>query len=305
MNCPRFCSALSFIIILQLSTDGARSQTAAPLPDSTGRKTHFPAHPRTKLSFRLDWGYLVIVEGSVGSLKNLNFLVDTGSSTSIIDQKIAHDLGLPEQPGRVNLANKSVETRLVLLPSLFLGPVRAESVAVLMQDLSYFEKALGHKVDGIVGLDVLRKSSFAINYTTKEMRFGRIETLTSSAPFDTDTPVVTIRMQFQNRQLRLVVDTGGPDLMLFQSRLPETAGLRVLGTEEVADVSGTFQRRKVRIPGVFLGQEFIGAPVTFVVDDQKDEGDDFDGVLGFRGLRFSEIAFDFDHRRFWWERISQ
>lgn len=305
MNCPRFCSALSFIIILQLSTDGARSQAAAPLPDSAGRETPLPADPRTKLSFRLDWGYLVIVKGSVGSLQNLNFLVDTGSSTSIIHQNIAHDLGLPEQLGRVNLADKSVETRLVVLPSLFLGPVRAESVPVLMQDLSYFEKALGHKVDGIVGLDVLRKSSFAINYITKEMLFGRIETLASSAPFDTDTPVVTIRMQFQNRQLRLVVDTGGPDLMLLQSRVPEIAGLRVLGTENVADVSGTFQRKKVRIPGVFLGKEAIGAQVTFVVDDQKDEGDDFDGVLGFRGLRFSKIAFDFEHRRFWWERISQ
>ena len=100
--------------------------------------------------------------------------MDTGAYPSVVDQKIAHDLELAEQPGRVNLSNKSVQTQLVVLPSLVLGPVRVESLPVLTQDLSFFQKALGHKVDGIVGLDVLRKSSFTINYKTKEMLFGSL-----------------------------------------------------------------------------------------------------------------------------------
>ena len=273
-----------------------------PNPASAVTPTEAPAHDPIKLPIRLFWGYLVIVEGSIGNVPNLSFLVDTGAYPSVVDQKIAIRLGLAAQPGRVNLSNKSVQTRVVVLPSLLLGPIEATSLPVLTQDLSFFQKAFGHKVDAIVGLDVLRKSSFSINYKKKEMLFGPVETLTFSAPFDTAVPVVTIRMGFPTQELRLVIDTGGPDLMLLQSRMPHSIGLKELGTETVSDVGGSFQRRKVRIAEVNVGKETIGAQIAFIAEDRKDDGDNFDGVLGMRGPQFWKIAFDFEHLRFSWER---
>jgi len=245
---------------------------------------------------------LVLVEGSIGNVQKLHFLVDTGANPSIVEEKIAHTLGLEDQPARVTLSRSSVQSRLVVLPSLIMGPVRAESLRVLAQDLSYFQKALGYRVDAIIGMDVLRKSSFTINYRTREMRFGPAESFSFSAPFETETPLVTIRLELQDRPLRLVVDTGGPDLMLFQSGIPGANDFQPLGTERVMDASGAFQRKRVRIPEVYLAKVNIGSQIAFVVDDQKDDGDYFEGVLGVRGPQFWKIAFDFEHRRFCWER---
>ncbi len=302
MNHLLFCSCLLVILTLSPLDRGWSQSTIAPA-DSASKTQSLP-RAAIKLPIRLYWGYLVIVEGSIGDFQKLSFLVDTGAYPSVIDRKIALKLGLAEQPSRVNLQNKSVQTGLVTLPSLLLGPVRVESLPVLTEDLSFLRKALGYKVDAIIGLDVLGKSSFTVNYVTKEMVLGPVESLPFSAPFDTDVPIVTVRTKFQNQQLRLVVDTGGPDLMLFQSRMPDSTAVQTLATEDTANLSGIVRLRKMRIPEVYLGEEAIGPQTAFVVDDRKDEGDNFDGVLGMRGPQFSKIAFDFERRRFFWELPS-
>ncbi len=289
-----FCALLSL-----LAVEPGWSQ---PVVDPIESAPAVIARPAVvKLPIRLYWNYLVIVEGSIGSAQKLHFMVDTGVYPSIVDRKIAHKLGLAEQPARVNLANKSVQTGLVILPSLLLGPVRVEALPVLAQDLSFLEKAVGYKVDALIGLDVLRSSSFTINYRTKEIHFGPVESLRFSAPFDTDMPLVTIRTRLQNHLLRLVVDTGSPDVMLFESRMPDFTGLQTLGTEETANVSGTLRLKRVWIPEVYLGEERICGQAAFIVNDHKDDGDNFDGVLGMKGPALSKIAFDFARRRFSWE----
>jgi predicted aspartyl protease len=293
-SCLLLTATTSFVEVGWARTPGSSN-------DAGKQESESVSHVSVRLPVRLYRGYLVIVEGAIGNVRKLNFLVDTGACPSVVDQKIAHDLKLAEQSERVNLWNKSVETRQVVIPSLSLGPVRVESIPVLAEDLSFLQKALGFKVHAIVGMDVLRKSSFTINYKAKTILFGVPENLTHSVPFETDTPVVTVRMGFQDRRMRMVVDSGGPDLTLFRSRVAGPIGLQALGTETVADAGGAFQRTKVRIEELHIGKEAVGPQNAFLVDDRKDEGDDFDGVLGVRGLQFWKVAFDFQNRRFSWD----
>src|SRR6266852_3121197 len=90
-----------------------------------------------KIPLRLYRGYLVVVEGSIGRFQKLNFLIDTGALPSVVNQGIGHGLDLQEKAAKVDLGNQSLQTKSVLLPSLQLGPVRAEALTVLIQDLSF------------------------------------------------------------------------------------------------------------------------------------------------------------------------
>src|SRR5204863_4026600 len=144
-------SSCSLVILSLLRANLSWSQTAIALAEPTVPGTQSFAQAPVKLPIRLYWAYLAVVEVSIGNVQKLNFLVDTGAYPSVVDRKIAHNLGLAEQPGRVNLSNKSVQTRLVVLPSLVLGRIHAESRPVLTQDLSSCQNAPGHTVDASVG----------------------------------------------------------------------------------------------------------------------------------------------------------
>ena len=92
--------------------------------------------------------------------------------------------------------------------------------------------------------------------------------------------------------------------MLFESRMPDSASLQTLGVQQTANASGTLQLTKIWIPELHLGQETIGGQAAVFVNDRKDHGDNFDGVLGIKGPQFWKIALDFEHRRFSWERSA-
>ena len=97
MNRSLFSTCL--LVILTLSHAALSwSQPAIAPADPVATEAEPLAHVTVKLPIRLYWGYLVIVEGSIGNAQKLHFLVDTGAYPSAVDQKIARILGWPNNP---------------------------------------------------------------------------------------------------------------------------------------------------------------------------------------------------------------
>jgi hypothetical protein len=171
-----------------------------------------------------------------------------------------------------------------------------------VRDLSPFEKTLGRRIDAVVGLDVLSKTSFGINYRTKRLRFGPVQRNRSSASFETGPSFVIVEARLHDRTVRLLVDTGASALMLFQSRLSNPISLPEGRLAKATNVGGDFQRQAILIPEMHLGKENLGPQRGFMVADQRDDGRDFDGVLSVRGLYLEEIDFDFENHEISWKK---
>jgi predicted aspartyl protease len=88
--------------------------------------------------FNLYQGYLMVAKGSVGSLKGLHFLLDTGTSTTLIDPRIARKLKLEGEPEDVNIIffDGKMHAEHVHVPSIEFGTIRQNNFRVLVQDLS-------------------------------------------------------------------------------------------------------------------------------------------------------------------------
>jgi hypothetical protein len=150
------------------------------------------------------------------------------------------------------------------------------------------EKVLGCRVDAIVGMDVLRKTSFTIDYESKQILFGPIQDMRFSVPFESDPPFVTVRMTLQNRSARLLIDTGDPAVMLFQSQLHDSKGLQDVGNDIGTNLAGQFQRRRVRVSEIALGKEKLSPQIIFIVNDKRTMDVTLTVYLGLGAFSFAK-----------------
>src|SRR2546427_2999312 len=109
----------------------------------------FSVH-ENEVSFDLYGGYLVVVRGSLGKLEKRNFIIDSGTNPSVLDERVARHLGLSGRKEKLRLVNREIDTTIVLIPSIRLGPLAQESMPMLVQDLSFFQRKLGVRIDARV-----------------------------------------------------------------------------------------------------------------------------------------------------------
>lgn len=288
---------LSFV--LTVATLGFSQTPSGPISEPT-----YQAGPgRHEIPFQIYRDYLIVVQGSLGDIQRLNFILDTGADPSVIDTKTAQRLHLVGVAGKLALLNHNVAVQRAVLPSVQIGPLRPESLPVLIRDLGFLEKSLGIRIDAVIGLDVLSLSNFSIDYARKKIVFGTGQSFVSAARFQSGPPFVTVQMEVDGVSIRLLLDTGASGLLLFQSRIHDRLPqLTVLDENTSSNMGGDFRKKRVLLTKTNLGGTDFGQQTAFVVEDQEDTGRDFDGLLGTSALGLKQIAFDFQRLTFSWKR---
>ena len=267
-------------------------------PTSAGNSPTNPARPADaaiprSIPLRIFRDYLVVAEGQFGDgLQHQNFVLDTGTAPSVIATKSARELALATTASTMVAMGKIIPTGIAILPELDLGPIKAVSLRVQVQDLSRLERDLGLSVAGIIGLDVLSKSSFRLDYEKRQLEFGQVSDEGVPVSFDAHTGTAVALAKIEGIPARLLVDTGSDRVAVLARNLPEMKRLALRTTRQrgssVAD-----QGVEVQVffaPDIAFGGKHFALEKAYFIPDASYPA--FDGILGVRALGFRAIAYD-------------
>ena len=256
---------------------------------------------KAEVPFELYNDNLIIVKATIGTVKNVNMILDTGTSPSAISQQLADRLKLQGKTETLQTLNGTIQTQSLMLSSLQIGPLAASSIRVVVQDLSFMERGLGIPLGGIAGLDILSSASFTIDYRRKKIVFGPVASSEKTVRFETQEPFLTVKAMIEGHEVRLLVDSGTWGLLVYRNRL-QTAQQQVHFDSNVSISSpgGMTHVRWLRA-SVLLGKDNLGARNVAIADIDSDPQNDFDGLLGFAKMGFRKVSFDFENGLFGWD----
>jgi predicted aspartyl protease len=251
--------------------------------------------PRASIPVKVYRGFLVVAEGQFGGeAAHQNFIIDTGTSPSILNIGAARQLGLPLSQAKLSAIGRESETFAATVSEIRLGPLQAMSVDVLVADLSSVERDLNLPIAGILGMDVLGKSSFRLDYGNQLIEFGEVAPAGIPVNLSTraDLPIAEIKVG--GRLLHLLVDTGSDRLVFFGARsAAELSPNTVNSLLEGKSVASAVPVRATSSIEFELSGQHYRQNAYFVPDSEEPL---FDGLLSVRSMGFRVLSLDASRR---------
>ena len=242
--------------------------------------------------FDLYSDYLIVLQTTVGPLKGLNFLLDTGANPSVITPRVAARLHLQTSPTQIAVLNGTASAANTIVPVLRVGPVHKDNLPALVEDLGFLAKTVPVQVDGIVGLDVLGESAFVIDYASRRILFGAPVALSNSAPLQLRRGLPIVSATINEQPVQLLLDTGAPSLILFRNAAAIPGPDGPVASKSIGD----YDHKEIRLRSVAFGHTtFTGEP-AFIVPSCNDASRTFDGLMSPAALGIVRIVVDLPNR---------
>jgi predicted aspartyl protease len=254
----------------------------------------------SELPFHLSSGYLIQIEGRIGTQLNLKFILDTGASITIVDQKIADKLKLDRRPAQSFNFDRKLKWDSATLPELQFGPVHATSIAVFVGRLVEYSE-FAKNADAVIGMDLLKFANFSVDFDSRKITFHPSMQKVSVVASDPLSQCPILEAQVQGHPVRLIVDTGLASVVLYEERLRQRVpGLRTSGHVADAAMGGRVQAKQVTIPDVVFGKKNRDVSVLLVPSPAPDMLPGIDGIIGVAVLQAHRVTFDFAGRTLRW-----
>jgi len=248
--------------------------------------------------------FLVEAKGDDG--KSCRFLIDTGSSATLVSPDLARRSAVKQKkntpPAKVRVRSASggeVELESVTLRRLALGDTTFQGVPALVYDFTDFSGQLGVPIDGILGFPFFRETLLTMDYPGQRLVLAPAPVVAGapkSAPRSTslafnnerNTPLIPVQMGAES--FIVLIDSGSDgSLSLNPAGLhPRFAHGPRTGTL-ISSLTGDRQQLTGRLAqDVLIGTHTIAQPIVDLTDQLSSVG----GEL----LRHFAVTFDQQHK---------
>jgi len=246
----------------------------------------------------------MVVSATINSRGPFNFLVDTGTNTTLVDPALARELNLkPVDRMMLGSMGQSVPVVRYFVEAFRVGDASVSHLEALAVPLPQL-RALDHKIRGILGMNFLLHFSFLLDYSQQRLQIFPIPELAQAPEGTRVRPeindwrlLIPVATEASPHGLwKLTLDSGISGLLVFKDRVDWSAKALERCAEAgcVMEVSGNLSSQTA--PAVRLREMSIGGspmrdiPLVVLRDQKAKPSDPSDGLLPTS--MFGSVFFD-------------
>lgn len=151
----------------------------------------------------------LLVRASVNNEEGL-FFVDTGANVCVLSQQFARRLGIVQGSFSSRQSNTNVKSELKIakVNVLRLGKAVFEDFAVCVTDMNHINQLIDEPIDGIIGMSLLCRFSFTIDYGNRCLVLNPRQCLGRVVPIMLESNALFVNVLADGQSIRMKIDTG-------------------------------------------------------------------------------------------------
>ena len=249
-----------------------------------------------------------VVEAKWADGKTYHFLIDTGSSTTLVTPDLAKHFGQKQKkgppPGKVSVRSANggeIALEPITLRKLTLGEASFERVPALIYDFTDLSDHLGLQIDGIIGFPVFRNALLTMDYPKEHLVIAPYPFIPPPPPkpsprvstiaFNNEQGTPLIPVQMGNESFIVLIDSGSDGSLSIN---PVGLHPRFANGPRIGTVISSLEGDRRQLTGrlsqdVLIGTHTIDQPIVDLTEQLSSIG----GEL----LRHFTLTFDQRHNQ--------
>ena len=258
----------------------------------------------------------IIVRLTLADGKSGDFIVDTGADYTLLNASFARAAGITSS-GESSIGDASGSVSMSQAPDqvLRMPGLEVEDSSVVVMNLDHLQPALGRRIDGVLGNDILGECAVRIDYEAGVITFYRpgaytppaqAAVLPLSGKASTRGVFVPVTLTLPGRTpepLLFVIDSGASYSSLNSPYVDSSGALQAMGKTLSRPGYGASKTRidfpVGRASGLALGPYLLAGPVLGLYrgKDGVFASSDFQGVLGMDVLQRFTATLDYPDKK--------